>query len=316
MAYRIKRKEGLGKGVRRLVREQLEGAIRTARDRQRAQEDRVHEVRTRLKRSRAALKLIRHRAGGRAKRAERRLRDAGRRLSRPRDLAVQAQTFRALGSTLLPDLPARLQTRLLAAEQQLRRSLQPKKIERALRRAARDLRRVRRRLGGCKVTRGRQAVGQGIDETYRAGLAALAAAEQRPSQRRLHEWRKQVKALWLELRIVREAVPELGTTLVPKVGQLAELLGQIHDLDSVGVTVERNPRWFGRAADAALVLAAIEERRTELEAVALQLARSVFAGRPRDVRALVETGWRIWRSAPSSDPEPAVGPLAVSAIGS
>ncbi|HVV50782.1 MAG TPA: hypothetical protein VHO06_14045, partial [Polyangia bacterium] len=59
MGYRIKHTEQVGKAVRRIVREQLRGAIRAARDGKRDQEERVHEVRTRLKRSRAALALIR-----------------------------------------------------------------------------------------------------------------------------------------------------------------------------------------------------------------------------------------------------------------
>ena len=35
-----------------------------------------------------------------------------------------------------------------------------------------------------------------------------------------------------------------------------------------------------------------------LEREAFALAAGVFAGRPRDVRELVETGWQTWRSGP------------------
>ena len=48
MGYRIKRKEGVAAAVHRIVREQLVGAIAVARDRTIAQDERVHEVRTRL----------------------------------------------------------------------------------------------------------------------------------------------------------------------------------------------------------------------------------------------------------------------------
>ena len=57
----------------------------------------MHEVRTRLKRSRAALALIRGRVGKVADRDDARLRDAARRLARPRDLAVQATRFACSG---------------------------------------------------------------------------------------------------------------------------------------------------------------------------------------------------------------------------
>jgi hypothetical protein len=49
LGYRIKRKEGVAAAVRRIVREQLVGAISVARERSIAQDERVHEVRTRLK---------------------------------------------------------------------------------------------------------------------------------------------------------------------------------------------------------------------------------------------------------------------------
>jgi len=104
MAYQIKRGERVGKGVRRIVRQQIRKAVREARDRDLPQEERVHQVRTRLKRSRAALALIRRVGGkhgrGDIRRDERRLRDAARILSRPRDLAVQAHTFRLLATRL------------------------------------------------------------------------------------------------------------------------------------------------------------------------------------------------------------------------
>ena len=237
MGYRIKKKEEVVKAVRRIVREQLRSAIRVARDRKRDQEERVHEVRTRLKRSRAALALIRARGpGARPKRDDRRLRDAGRLLARPRDLAVQAHTFRVLGTRLQSELPPRLLVRLSAAERQIRRALEPKEVERDLKRAARALRRLRRDLSDWGVGSGRRAIGKGVTRTYRSGLAKLEAARERPTPDRFHDWRKQVKALSYELRIIAAAVPELTTTLMPKIDRLGEILGQVHDLDCVKAT--------------------------------------------------------------------------------
>ena len=298
MGFRIKRKERVDAAVRRIVRAQLSAAIRAARDDDSPQEDRVHEVRTRLKRSRAALALIRRRVGKVADRDDRRLRDAARRLARPRDFAVQAHTFRVLGTRLPAELPAHLVRRLAAVERQMRRALAPEEVERELRRSARALRRLRRRLGPWHVAHGRRAVGEGVTETYRKGRRALRAVRERPSPKRFHDWRKQVKALSYELRIVGGAIPELATTLVPKVERLAEILGQVHDFDCARATVELHPRWFGRGSDGQAVLALLEEGRNHLEAEALSLSEAVFAGRARDVRALVEIGWQLWRHRP------------------
>jgi CHAD domain-containing protein len=305
MGYRIKRKEGVAEAVRRIVREQLRAAIAVARDRTIAQDERVHEVRTRLKRARAALALIQSQVGEEAARDDRRLRDAGRLLSRPRDLAIQAQTFHALGARMRPALAARQLARLGASEQQIRDALHPEEVERELRETVRVLRRLRRELGRWGVPRGRRAIGTGVTKTYRRGLHTLAAARARPSPERFHDWRKQVKALAYELRIIAGAVPELQTTLIPKVEKLGQILGEVHDLDCLKAAALRHPLWFRRANDGQSMLTAVEERRAELETEALTLAASVFAGRARDVRALVNTGWEIWRKGP--------GPAAASA---
>jgi CHAD domain-containing protein len=295
MGYRIKRKEKVAKGIRRVVREQLRSAIKAARDRDATQEDRVHEVRTRLKRSRAALAMIRDRAGARADADAERLRDTAKRLAKPRDLAVQAHTFRLLGSRLRKSLPPRLVAQLSKAERQLQRELRPKRVERQLRRTAKRLRTLRDELGGWEVSGGRRAIGKGVTTTYRKARRALIETRSRPSAKRLHDWRKQVKALSYELRLVSEAVPELVNTLVPKVERLAEILGEVHDLDCAKATVTLHPRWFGPMADGAAVMALVDERRSALEREAMILAESVFAGRAKDVRALVETGWDVWR---------------------
>jgi CHAD domain-containing protein len=295
MAYRIKRKERVGKGIRRILREQLRRAIETARDRQGSQEERVHDVRTRLKRSRAALELISTVAGKTARKTDRRLRDRGRRLARPRDNAVQAHTFRILGTRLSGELPVGLLERMRDVGEQLRRKLDEKSVERELRRTARALRRLRRRLRKWPIKRGRRAIGKGITRTYRQARRGLAVVHADPTPKRFHDWRKRVKLLSNELKIVGAAVPELATRFAPKVEKLGEILGQVHDLDCAAATTERHPRWFGSDADCEAVRGLVAEHRVVLEREAFALAAGVFAGRPRDVRELVETGWKTWR---------------------
>jgi CHAD domain-containing protein len=295
MAYRIKRKERVGRGIRRILREQLRRAIASARRRGADQEERVHDVRTRLKRSRAALELIGAAVGKRAKKTDRRLRDGGRRLARPRDMVVQAHTFRILGARLSRELPAGLLERMRDVGEQLRRTLDEKAVEKELGRTARSLRRLRKRLRKLPVKHDRRAIGKGITRTYRGARRALTAVHADPTPERFHEWRKQVKLLSNELKIVGRAVPELATRYLGKVEKLGELLGQIHDLDCVAATAEKHPRWFGAEADCEAVRGLVAEHRVALEREAFVLAAGVFAGRPRDVRELVESGWKVWR---------------------
>ena len=301
MAYRIKRKERVATAIRRILRQQLGRAVEAARDRDGVQEERVHEVRTRLKRSRAALELI---GAGRGqspnvkkkKKTDRRLRDLGRRLARPRDIVVQSQTFRILGTRLSRELPAGLLERVRDVGEQLRSKLDEKSVEKELRRTARALRQLRQRLRKFPVKHGRRAIGKGITRTYRRARRALANVHADPTPERFHEWRKRVKLLSNELKIIGRAVPELATRYAPKVEKLGEILGQVHDLDCAAATTERHPRWFGSDADCEAVRGLVAEHRVLLEREAFALAMGVFAGRARDVRELVEHGWKTWRT--------------------
>lgn len=298
MAYRIKRKERVGTAIRRILRQQLGRAAEAARDRDGVQDERVHAVRTRLKRSRAALDLIGVRQGRGAnvnKKTDRRLRDLGRRLARPRDIVVQAHTFRILGTRLSRELPAGLLERVRDVGEQLRGKLHEKSVEKDLRRTARALRRLRRRLRKFPVRRGRRAIGKRITRTYREARRALADVHADPTPERFHQWRKRVKLLSNELKIIGPAVPELATRYALKVENLGEILGQLHDLDCAAATTARHPRWFGSDADCEAVRGLVAEHRVVLEREAFALATGVFAGRARDVRELVETGWKIWR---------------------
>jgi len=298
MAYRIKRKERVESGLRRIVRAQLRAAVKAVDDKHRPQEERVHEVRTRLKRSRAALALLSSadgRTGGDARKEDRQLRHNGRRLARARDLAVQAHTFCAFTAQLSPDLPVGLLERMRGVGEQLGRKLKPKLVERELKKTARALGRVARRTGPWRVAHGRRVVAKGIVASYRRARRAMTIVRDDPTPGRFHDWRKQVKVLSYQLKIVSRAVPELAETLAPKLERLGEILGQIHDLDCAAVTFERHPRWFGSDTDRDAGRALVAEQRVALERDAFALAETVFSGRARDVRELIETSWTTWR---------------------
>ena len=244
MGYRIKRKERVAKGIRRIVREQLRSAIKAARDRDGAQEERVHEVRTRLKRSRAALAMIRQPVGRRVDDDAPAARH-GRRLAKPRDWRSR-RTRSGCWARACRVAPAAAAGPACARRE---RTAPPRAAPEAGRARAAPhgeaAARAARRPGSWEVDHGRRGIGKGVTRRTERRGARWRDACSRPSPERLHDWRKQVKALSYELRIIAGAVPELATTLVPKVERLAEILGQVHDLDCAKATVALHPRWFG-----------------------------------------------------------------------
>src|SRR6185369_7342625 len=96
MAYRIRRRRSLPKQLHQIVRRQLDRAIEEARDDGLPLEMRVHQVRARLKRARAAVRLVRADSGRRARRDDHWMREVRRGLARARELTVETHTLRRL----------------------------------------------------------------------------------------------------------------------------------------------------------------------------------------------------------------------------
>src|SRR5947209_19164592 len=99
MSYQLKHRETLGENLRRICRQQIEGAIAVAKDEKKPNDTPVHETRKHLKKARAALRLVRKEIGGGLYREnDHCLRDVARLISDIRDAEVRLQTVRELKS--------------------------------------------------------------------------------------------------------------------------------------------------------------------------------------------------------------------------
>src|SRR5437016_3672837 len=97
MSYQLKHRETLGENLRRICRQQIEGAIAVAKGEKKPNDTPVHETRKHLKKARAALRLVKKEIGrGLFKRQDHCLRDVGRLISDIRDAEVRLQTVRQL----------------------------------------------------------------------------------------------------------------------------------------------------------------------------------------------------------------------------
>src|ERR1700730_2562064 len=101
MAYRLKSKESVPEGIKRVVKEELEAGSHQLNGKSRANRDEaVHEARKSVKKVRAVLRLMRPELNGTYDAQTRRLRAVGRKLSEFRD----AETFDNLKKKYRNDL--------------------------------------------------------------------------------------------------------------------------------------------------------------------------------------------------------------------
>ncbi len=298
MAYRLDARETLPQGIRRIVSEQLDGAVeglRTATDDER--DWAVHDARKRLKKSRAVLRLVRDEVGSKTyDRENQALRDVGRSLSPSRDAAVLVESVDRLGEHV--PLARRSLAPLRAVLEQRRREAAGRALDEggALATAAGEIEEIRARVEGWRLRRdGFAALEDGLRRTYRRGSKRFAEAREDPTDERMHDARKRVKDLWYHARILRPVWPGPMDQLVGATDELGDRLGEDHDLAVLADTVRALVREGadGGAGETALTL--IENRRTELRAVVWPLGRRVYADKPKPFVRRMRVLYRTWR---------------------
>jgi hypothetical protein len=280
MPFRIRRHERVKAAVGRILREELSDARAEAEDPHAALEERVHAVRTHVKRARSTLRLA-HRRPARA--LDHQLRDLAHLVADARDAAIAEAVLRRLVE--LP--PAVRNVPPLAG--------QDTHAERDLERAIQELRRLRREISQWPLTADGRSARRAVAASFREARQQRARLGPRSSATAFHEWRKVVKRLALQLRLVGRAVPELDRYFEDSIERLSDLLGEVHDLAVTrekleGARVPPKARGGLRTT-----LHRLHARESEARAEALALGTRALAPRPRFVRASLDTGWRSWR---------------------
>ena len=127
------------------------------------------------------------------------------------------------------------------------------------------------------------------------------------SDEAMHEWRKAEKNLWYQMRLLAPTAPSMIGPLIDRLDDLAEALGDDHDLAVLIERLESDPDRFGgeKATSEAIDLARDQQR--DLRARAFRLGATVYAESPK---AFVRRLHRYWDNARSLGPERRTGGIA------
>lgn len=298
MGYRLKRRERVDDGIRRIAAGRADHALRELAAARSGADfaEAIHAARKDMKKLRAVLRLVRKPLGKEFFREESyRYRDAARLLSQSRDAEVKLETLGSLRERYdeeVPAEPARDWCAALEAERDEIASAgegeAAKRIERAITMIAAGRDEIARwSLRGDSW----ELIGPGLRRSYRRGRRGLKRTRRDPSADNVHRWRKRVKDHWYQLRLVRKAWPQLLDETVERAHQLADLLGDHHDLTVLAEDLA------GRTALASgeELTVLIERRQGELLNAALDLGTRLFAEKPKAFSARVEAYWSAWR---------------------
>ncbi len=289
MPYRFQKSETFTEGMRRILREQLRQAIEQL-ENEPPSKKAIHEARKSFKKLGSLLRLVRSRIGQENfKRENGWLRLVGHRLAGARDAQVRAATLDDLldggaGDEVLREMLAGFEAEASAAGDEAAEGD-------AVAATRLVLRETLDRIDDWADAEWSDAR-DGLQRAYRRGRALMAECAESGSDEELHDWRKRVKDLWYQLRLLRLLWPPVMKTLASEVHELANLLGDDHDLAVLRDTIQAEPERHGEKA-VAEALMRIDRRRAQLQAAVWQLGARLYAEKPKAFTRRIDA----WRAA-------------------
>jgi CHAD domain len=239
----------------------------------------IYSARQAQKQVRALLRLLRPALGRRVYRfANREVRAAAEPLRSARDATVLLQTLDSVShpndGAPTRSLVAQLRRQLAANCRKQRRALRRRQLQESVLRLEQLAELLRNRLPKVPEL---EAAPTGLQQVYRKGRAAYLKARRHPTTQALHEWRKQVKYLYLELTWLHGVYRSGIRKVRRKAKELAELLGNDHDLALLrGELLEADPK----RRSCKSVLKRIRHARCELKTTALHAGKRLYAMKP------------------------------------
>jgi CHAD domain-containing protein len=287
MAFCFKKKESVAAGISRLYRERIDIALEQLKNGDR--QDAAHNVRREVKKVRAILRLVRAEiSAAEYRRLTATLREAAGRLTALRNLHAALGALTEL--TRRCDLPSAAPARNIKSDLQGRSRAQEKRLGRAVPAVRRALEQLRDATDLCVAADDWITVGKGLKKTYRRGRKAYRTVLATPTARNFHEWRKRVKDLWHQLRLLRPALSRKWCGTVDGLEDLAGDLGDDHDLEVLKELVKARSRPSSRALKELMVC-----RQKKLRATAIEAGARYYSEKPSHFHGRLKKCWHRWR---------------------
>jgi len=278
MGFRLKLREPLPDGLKRVFQEQIESALRLCRHPAKERGVTVHEVRKHLKKVRAAMRLAIGEVGkNRHAREDRCVRKIGRLVSDLRDAQVRLQTL-----VHLQERAAKRSGENSFPHTEELLSLERESFSAAFagwqKQAVPQLERAEARLmeWPFEGLTWKQICGA-VGKIYKRGQRGLAKTIKDPVPENFHAWRKRVKDIWYQLRILQPLNRVVLEEMAHDAEVLGELLGLEHDLHFLLARLERESGDETLLDELALLRKVISRHGKRLRTNALELGRRFYA---------------------------------------
>jgi CHAD domain-containing protein len=298
MAYRFAPGQPISQNAREAGTEQIDRVLAHFSDGGKG--NAVHESRKAIKRLRALLRLIKPGMSKAAfRRDEARLKEIARLLSGVRDMQAMIETAAKLeaydpavgAGPVGVAMKGRLEQERAEAEKRLKGG--------ATGRTRKLLAEARKAFAGLTLDNDACAgIAKTLENDYRKARLGFASAYRLGKDEAFHDWRKHVQRHWRQLVLL---APSWSKALRPQVAlarDLAEILGEDHDMSVLATRVRADAKQLGPAPQVRAYLKLCQRRQAELRSLAEPLAARLLAEKPSSLAARLTA---YWTTAPQLD---------------
>lgn len=233
MAYYIMKGEPVSAAVKRIALEQTNKALNSIREED--VHEAVHDVRKRLKKIRALLRLVRDDTGKEFyKETNVYYRDLGRMLAPLRDARTRVETIEQLrrdyGSETSEEWEIHVPAWIAEKEKIVIR--QKLENENVLEHVRNELEQSIKSIDSWPVSEKTDfgVIYPGLKRVYKRGYKGFAKAYDKAGDKNFHEFRKRIKYLWYHIRLLKLSWAPVLKRWARETHQLSNYLGDDHDL--------------------------------------------------------------------------------------
>ncbi|MBE9129071.1 MULTISPECIES: CHAD domain-containing protein [unclassified Coleofasciculus] len=300
MPYQLNTHESVPSAIRRITCEQIDRAVNQLSGKtNNSQDEAVHNARKRFKKIRAVLRLVRDEIGQDIyKRENKCFRDVGHQLSDVRDAQVLVETLDDLTEHFSESVSADAFTEIRQILEANYHSVCKQVFEEndTVTSAIASIKAARERIESLPIERNDWlALRDGLHRVYKRGYKGFRHAIEQPTVENLHEWRKRVKYLWYHLRILKPIWSGLMAELADQTHDLADYLGDDHDLAVLRQWIGDHPELFQDSSELEALLGLSDRRRTQLQLAAKQLGQRIYTEETETFVSRIGAYWQAWQ---------------------
>lgn len=286
MPFCFSPKESVRDGLKRIVNEEIDQAIKDIDNPRLKRSEAVHEVRKHCKKVRGVLRLVRPQFEETYQFENAWFRDSAKGLAELRDAEALIETYDDLLDKFRNQIDQRafvpIRRKLIFRQKQM---IESGDLNQRLKKIRARMARAASRVSKWKLSLAEfDAIEAGPATSYRQARKAMSAAYNDPAAENFHEWRKQAKYHDFHVRLLRGLWKPIMHSVSKETDELSDLLGNDHNLDVLHKTLLESPKTYGKKRDIQVLLGLIDRRSAELR---------VEANRGTNVR---RKAWGFWPS--------------------